>query len=204
MTQATAVFKVVVSVASLIDEVIQANATATSGLGNALHHFLDGVQDVDSQTVQFALDDKAKATEDKAAKVRISELRAVYQASLHGFDIGSLEYHAAIKASREMLKAKGILPSGKEKKTEEVLAKEKKIRFQTQALKDGIEPAKLEEVWEVEQKRIEGVPQDVVDTLAMGFVDSLTSEGFDHETIRRVAVSIAILVKKEKKEKVAS
>lgn len=195
----TTVFTVTINLQSALDAIVKAtDTTATEQQGaNALQNFLTlAHSQADAQAVYFAIEQKAKDTEDKSIKNRCSEAKAVFTATEHGLAVDGMGYHEAVKAARAHLKEAGIMPNGKERKTEEERLIDKRRRFMLQAIKDGVEPEQLAAAWEQEQARSQGVPEATINDAAQDVVDALLSQGFDLKTVRKVLKAANALLQK--------
>lgn len=194
----TTVFTVTINLQSALDAIVRATDTAQAEQqgAHALHNFLSLAHAQDAQAVYFAIEEKAKGTEDKSIKNRCSEAKAVFTAVEHGLTVEGMGYHEAVKAARAHLKEAGVLPNGKTRKSEEERLIDKRRRFMLQAIKDGVEPEQLAGAWEQEQARNQGVPEATINEAAQDVVDALISQGFDLKTVRKVLKAASVLLQK--------
>jgi len=206
--QSASTFRVVADLSQLIAACVESHYKADSESANALHAFLAATAEADSQLVYATLDEKAKAS--KSNKSRVSEIKAVFTATIHGMpDADVMGYQVAVKAARAYLKEKGIMPNGNPRKSDEERAGDAERRFLKRAISDlmdeglGAKEAgeRAEAAWAVEQQRREGVAQETIDEIAIDFVDNLIGDGLDYKSIRRVCSKVLELVKQAEADK---
>ena len=176
------------------------NDRQTADSSNALDSFLTTAATAASKfDVYAALEYARKNTEDKSRKVRISEATAVYTANLNGFELDMSGYHAAVKSARTQLKDHKLLPNGNPKKDDDEVKEDSRKRFMAQAIKDGVNPADLGELWERECDRKDGVPVEDIEALAIEAMDNITSQGYDYVTVAKVVKAMSAIIASARK-----
>lgn len=170
---------------------------------NALVSFLDIAEGHTPKEVQAVLDAKVESNKDLGS--RISEIRAVYTATINKVAVDFSGYHKAIKTARAGLKELGIQANGKPAKTASEKAEGQRQRFITQAIKDGLSGAEADHAWEVEQAK--AMSDDDIQEEADAVLDFLQGRGFDYGNMKTIcqkaAAMIAEVMKADKEAKKA-
>lgn len=138
-------FRIVVSMRSLVMGVLEARSSGEKAQTNALHAFL--LATTDMEKVQTLLDDVLDGSKDATLKARVSELRAVYQASMTVDFPATLSYPACLSLARKTLTELGIMPNGKPKRTQAQIDATVKGKAIGKMIADGLTLEEAGEQW---------------------------------------------------------
>ncbi len=170
---------------------------------NALDAFLTIALEHTTEEVQAVLDAKVASNKDLGS--RVSEIRAVYTATVKGVKVDFSGYHKAIKTARAGLKELGIQANGKPAKTASEKAEGQRQRFITQAIKDGLSGSEADHAWEMEQAK--AMSEDDIQDEVNNVLDFLQGRGYDYGNIKIICQAASVymvkLIKDDKEAKKA-